>query len=120
MLVIIRIGVGILTLSSVVAYIIFFYLKSKKESLTEDGWLLESTIDEIVRDSSDNFQQYQLKSSCKHPETGDILNFKSKWFSQNVAEQLAVGNVVKVYVDKNEPKKYRLDLSEFIDDSMFL
>lgn len=117
---IIRVGVGVFTLSSVVAYLIFFYLKTKKRRLVENGWLLESVIDEIARDSSDNFQQYQLLSSCKHPESGEMVNFKSQLIPQYVVDKLAVGDVIKVYVDKKKPERYRFDLSEFMDDSVFL
>lgn len=117
---IIRIGTGLVVLLSIIAYFVFYYIKVRRADLIKNGWLLETTLEEIVRESSDNFQQYFLKSEGKSPHTGDVIKFKSQAVSQLVAERISVGDILKVYVDKKNTKRYHFDLSDYLDDSLYL
>ncbi len=116
---IIRIGTAVVVLLSVIAYFVFYYIKIRRADLIKNGWLLETTLEEIVRESSDNFQQYFLKSEGKNPVTGDVIKFKSQAVSQLVIDRVSVGDILKVHVDKKNQKRYHFDLSDYQDDSLF-
>lgn len=116
---IIRVGTGLTVLLSIIAYLVFYYIKTRRANLVKNGWLLETSLEEVVRESSDNFQQYFLKSSGNNPTTGELIKFKSPAVSQLVSERLSVGDIIKVYVDKNNVKRYHFDLSDYLDDSLF-
>jgi hypothetical protein len=116
---IIRVVVSVITLIAVISYAIFFYIKVRRENLIKNGWLLETRLEEIIRESSDNFQQYILKSTASHPVSGETMRFKSQAVSQTVADELMLGDVIRVYLDKKNPKRYHLDMSDFIDEKVF-
>lgn len=119
LLLIIRVVVAAITSIAALAYSIFFYIKVRREGLIKNGWLLETRLEEVSRDSSDNFQQYILKSTAAHPVSGETLRFRSQVVSENVADELAIGDVIKVYLDKKNPKRYHLDMSDFLDEKVF-
>lgn len=120
MLFVIRSGVSGVTISVAIAYLVFVYIKTGKKNLLANGWLLETRVKDIIHESSDNFQNHRVITLGKHPETGEELQFRSGLLAEIPSDKLAVGGIVMVYVDKNKPEKYHMDLSEFQDDGVFL
>ncbi|MCK5336453.1 MAG: hypothetical protein KAQ67_09825 [Gammaproteobacteria bacterium] len=107
---VIRIGAALMACLAVIVFLGFVYFKSRRNALIENGWLLETILQEVIYDHSDNFQNCRLKTTAKQPGNGEILTFISGLIVEIPSEKLDVGDVVKVYVDKKNPKRYLFDL----------
>ncbi|MCK4709883.1 MAG: hypothetical protein KAU21_14790 [Gammaproteobacteria bacterium] len=112
---IIRIGAAVITGLTIIIFIVVSFLNARRKDLIDNGYLLDTILEEIMYDHSDNYQSCRLKTKARYPLNGDMLTFKSQLIVEIPSEQLSVGDVVKVYVDKKTPKRYAFDLSDYID-----
>lgn len=110
-LVIMIIGIVIMLVNVVISV----KTKNRKAYLMQNGIRISATIDNIDYNynySVNGMHPYKIKCSYKDIYTNKIYIFNSKniWFDVQSIVTSGLTSVVDVYMDKNDPTKYYIDL----------
>jgi len=114
MLMIIRVAIGAVSGITILVFIGYLVKLKKDKDLLDNSWLIDTVVEKILHESNDDsFQNTRIITTGKTPDNDNKLRFKSGIIASIPNDELTVGDIIKVNVDKNNAKKYKMDLSAF-------
>jgi len=107
-------GMGLIFVTIGFGFMIPKYrIKKLKSRLKAEGRIINATVERIDFNTMytvNGQNPYLVFADYRDEITGDIINFKSENLWYDVNEYINIGDQVKVYVDRNNPKKYYMDV----------
>lgn len=94
-----------------------YWLEKKRRMyhwLQQHGHAVEAKLVEIRHSAYKGRSYFTLRCAWKDPFTQELYHFESESLSQDPTERLPLGSMVRVLIDPDKPKRYRMDVS-FLD-----
>lgn len=103
------VGVIIVLLSFWMPIDTYVAVRREKE-LNDTGITVDAKLDGIGRIKR-KYTFYLLKASWRNPATQEVIYFESGLLANDPKDKITIGDTVKVLVNKNNLKHYRVDLT---------
>lgn len=110
---------GLFALVGLIWLIILLAKRAGNKRLMTEGYKLEGTVVNSTMNANvriNGIHPYKLECRVNNPYDGNIYLYSSANITDDVSH--LIGQTVNVYVDRNNPKKYYVDVYELINRHM--
>lgn len=111
---------GLFALVGLIWLIILLMKRAGNKRLMTEGYKLEGTVTNVEMNMNiaiNGRHPYKLECRVNNPYDGNVYLYSSANITDDVSH--LIGQTVMVYVDRNNPKKYYVDVQEFINRQMY-